>query len=94
MFLNVSALPVLTITLRENIIKLVSKEMAARKEIELTWQSVILTLAIMGTCFVTAFVLRENISLVVNFTGGICGVIIMMIIPSTMIIKARSMLDE
>jgi Mn2+/Fe2+ NRAMP family transporter len=33
--------------------------------------------------------LKDYIHVVVDFTGGVCGVIIMMILPALMVLKAR-----
>lgn len=95
MFLNVAALPVLTITLRMNLMKLVTPHLVPKKSFEVTMASFIYTLFIvlpvvglaMGKTVPTIIlVLKEYIHFVVDITGGVCGTLIILVIPSLMVL--------
>ena len=100
MFLNIAALPVLTITIRRNMMKLCVPHLLPKDPLSITPATGIATLLILAPCITLAMrnyfeyhyynqVLRNNIDTVVSFTGGVCGVMIMLVLPSMMILKAR-----
>lgn len=89
MFLNIAALPVLTITIRTNMMKMCVPHLMPKSSFEVTRGSFIFTLVVSIPCCVASLLLGKYINFLVGITGGVCGTIIMMIIPAGLISKAR-----
>jgi hypothetical protein len=105
MFLNIAALPVICITLRyfypviqrTNMMKLCVPHLLPKSSFEVTkatfWYTLLVILPCMGIALGRLkqiyLVLQNYIEFVVGITGGVCGVILMMVIPSWMVIQGR-----
>ncbi|KAM3145485.1 hypothetical protein pb186bvf_002529 [Paramecium bursaria] len=93
-FLNISALPVMTITIRKNMMKLCLPEEYTTNLFKLSWISVSYTLLVLVPCFILAITLKNHIQPVISIVGGVFGVVILMIIPSLMVIEYRKRITE
>ena len=85
-FLNVATVPVLTIVLRNNILKLVAPKVNSKVFSKTT---LIATLSILGVVLLISLLARNYIEYVLMFTGGICGVFILMILPAYLVLQSR-----
>lgn len=108
-FLNISALPVMTLTIRlqinclkifrNNMMKMFVPNHLPRNSFEVTRWTALFTILIIGPSGVLALgivdlllnliALKNDIEFVVGMTGGVCGVIILMILPSLLVITGR-----
>ncbi|CAD8203122.1 unnamed protein product [Paramecium octaurelia] len=89
MFLNIAALPVLTITIRKNLMKLVVPHLVPKDSLKITLPSAIFTLLIVVPCASLAVLLKDNIEIIVGLTGGVCGVFILLTIPAALVLQGR-----
>lgn len=89
MFLNIAALPVLTITIRKNLMKLVAPHLMPKNTLAITPATAGFTMLIIIPCGILSIILKDQIEIVIGFTGGLCGTLILLVIPSLMVWKAR-----
>jgi len=89
MFLNIAALPVLTITIRKNMMKVLVPHLMPKNSLDITKASAGFTLLIVIPCALLSIVLKDDIEIVVGFTGGVCGVLILLIFPAMLVLKGR-----
>lgn len=92
-FLNVAAFPVLTITSRNNLMKLVAKDKVPKVSFKITKWTFLFTLIIV-TPIITISLLTKNVQLVLDFTGGILGTMLMIILPCLFVIFCRKKAEE
>jgi hypothetical protein len=97
-FLNVAAVPVLTIVLPTNILKLVAptvnSKVLSSKYLFNKGPTLIATLSILGFVLVITLVAQHYIEYVLMFTGGICGVFILMMFPAYLVLKSRKSMPK
>lgn len=86
MFLNIAALPVLTITIRKNFMKLVIPHLVPKDSFTITLPSAIVTSFIIVPCAILAIVLKDDIEIIIGLTGGVCGVFILLIFPACLVL--------
>jgi amino acid permease len=85
-FLNVAALPVLTIVTRNNLFRMFSAHASPSLS-----ASVLVTGGFLGVILVLAYFLAHNIQLVLDFIGGIFGIVIMLFCPAFSVTRLRKM---
>ncbi|KRX01663.1 hypothetical protein PPERSA_03747 [Pseudocohnilembus persalinus] len=93
MFLNITAFPVLTITTRNNLMKLIVPMQVPEQSHEITRYTLLFTILIVTPIFLIAYSV-QNIQIVLDLIGGIFGVILITLIPSLLIIKGRKQLKQ
>lgn len=71
--------------------KLFVPHLMPKSSFEVTKATAGFTLLIIVPCAMLALVLRDDIELVIGFTGGICGVLILLIVPPLLVYKARKL---
>ncbi|CAD8119395.1 unnamed protein product [Paramecium sonneborni] len=89
MFLNIAALPVLTITIRKNLMKLVVPHLLPKDNLKITLPTALFTLLIVVPCAALAILLKDDIEIIVGLTGGVCGVFILLTIPAALVLQGR-----
>ncbi|CAD8197690.1 unnamed protein product [Paramecium pentaurelia] len=89
MFLNIAALPVLTITIRKNLMKLVAPHLIPKDNLQITLPTALFTLLIILPCATLAILLKKQIEMIVGITGGVCGVFILLTIPAALVLQGR-----
>jgi len=94
--LNIAAVPILNITLRNNLLEVLPIKAFLRRNNIFLWLlddhkpmikglwSIILTIPVIG--IVSWY---RNVQTLVTYTGGFCGAFILLIIPVTMVMYAR-----
>jgi len=87
-FLNVAAFPVYIIVIRRNILSIVRPTINSDR---LCKSTIFMSSAILGAVLVISFALREYIQIALNFTGGIFGCLILFLLPSLEVLRARSL---
>lgn len=92
MFLNIAAFPILIITMRNNIMKCFMPHKIPKKSHELTKTTVILTICLILPIILLSIFAKENIEDVINVSGGVFGVVIMMLLPPILTILTRKRL--
>jgi hypothetical protein len=85
-FLNVAAFPVYIIVIRRNILSIIKPSVNSDRLCKTT---IFMSSAILAAILIISFALREYIQTALNFTGGIFGCLILFILPSLEILKAR-----
>jgi len=95
--LNMAAVPILNITLRNNLLEVLPIKQYLRQKNRCLWLledhrnvvkgvwSVILTIPVV--CIVTWY---RDVQVLVTYTGGVCGSFILLIIPAIVVGFARS----
>lgn len=78
MFLNVAAFSVYIIVIRKNVLALAKPTLDSDKVSKIT---IFITILLLGLVLVVSFVLRDDIQVVLDFTGGILGAFILLIMP-------------
>ena len=86
--LNVAVVVVLAITLRNNLYYAVFKEMPSSIE-GVNRTKVISTLIVTIPMYILAFFMQTKLSLILEITGGLTGVFILLIIPVVLVHYAR-----
>jgi hypothetical protein len=84
-FFNVSAVPVLVITLRNNIFQLLGLEQSASTP---KWQKLLWSIGLQTPVIIAAFFL-DNPQVLITYTGGTTGVFIMLVIPATFFLGSK-----
>lgn len=92
-FLNVIAFPVFVITVRNNLMKLISPSKIPKISSEITPYTFAFTVGILLFVIIISS-LASNIKFVLNFIGGTVGVIIIFVAPPLYVIKGRKILRE
>ena len=95
--LNIAAVPILNITLRNNLLDAIPVKPYLRRKGKCLWLledhkksvkgmwSIILTIPVLAiVCF------YRNPQVMVTYTGGICGAFILLIIPATLVAYSRT----
>jgi hypothetical protein len=78
-FLNVAAFSVYIIVIRKNVLAIARPEMDSDKVSKTT---ILITGTVLGLLLVISYLLRDDIQIVLDFTGGILGSFNLLIMPS------------
>lgn len=87
-FLNVAAFSVYIIVIRKNILALAKPSMDSDKVSKTT---ILITAILLALLLVISFLLKNDIQVVLDFTGGILGTFNLLIMPCLEIYKARKL---
>ena len=79
MFLNVTAFSVYIIVIRKNVLALAKPGVDSDKVSKTT---VAITVLLLGLVLIISYFLRNDIQVVLGFTGGLLGAFILFIMPS------------
>lgn len=88
LFFNITAVPVVTITTRNNLMKCIVPHKIPARNWEITRWTFAFTMFILLPVLTVAS-LTQTIQKVINITSGIFGVVLLLVIPSAVIIFAR-----
>jgi hypothetical protein len=87
-FLNIAAFSVYIIVIRRNFLAIV-RPLANPDHLSRT--TVFTTSMILAIVLIISFAMRDYIQVALNFTGGILGCLIMFVLPSMEVLKARAL---
>ena len=88
MFLNVAAFSVYIIVIRKNVLALAKPGVDSDR---VSKSTVAITVLLLGLVLIISYFLRNDIQIVLDFTGGILGSFILFIMPSLEVYKARQL---
>jgi amino acid permease len=87
-FLNVAAFSIYIIVIRKNVLAIIRPQMDSDK---ISKTTVLTTAILLIVILIISFVLKNQIQTALNFTGGIFGCLILFIMPSLVVYKARKL---